>query len=381
MAKRIADRRFKREKKNRITKTEEYLINSKYIGDEPTYTGEVLTDAQLTKAYNWYNYMCRASDARDYIVEYMERIGKKKVARLVKSIPDGQTPTTAGWLCRILLRGGKITDRSKEFLLDRVTRAIERNQHAAADEKSDDKPPRQPTDVQAAVRERARDIIGQIEHMIDLGQEFSLYEFMQRGPIPAIYSSYIASYYQKMVDELTEVLTGQDTDLKYAYRNYSKPKVKKMLEFYTQLVDEADQYAQNAARVRKANRKPKTISVEKMISRLKFKNNDQEYKLVSIDPQQILAAQELWTFNTKNRMLTVYRAQDQGGLGVKTVRITGYNESTSISKRLRKPESVLQSVLSGGKPTLRTVMDNITTKPGGFSSRITTDTILLRVVR
>ena len=104
-------------------------------------------------------------------------------------------------------------------------------------------------------------------------------------------------------------------------------------------------------------------------------------RLVSIDPQQILAAQELWTFNTKNRMLTVYRAQDQGGLGVKTVRITGYNESTSISKRLRKPESVLQSVLSGGKPTLRTVMDNITTKPGGFSSRITTDTILLRVVR
>jgi len=380
MAKRIADRRFKRDKVKRITKTEEYLINSKYIGDEPTYTGETLTDAQLSRAYNWYNYMCRISDAREYIVEYMEHIGKKNLARQIKSVSDGQIPTTAGWLCRIMLRGGKITDRSKEFLIDRVTRAIDHTEETVTEEKAE-KLQRSSVDAQAAVRARARDIIGQIESMIDKGIEFSLYEFMQKNTIPPIYSSYISSYYERLVAEFEEVQTTDDADLKHAYRNYTKRQLQKELDFYRRIVDEADKFASNAVLVRKANRKPKTVSIEKVIKHLKFKKNDQKYKLVSVEPQSILAAQELWTFNTKTRLLTVYRAQDQGGLGVKTVRITGFSENTSAAKRLRKPEDFLPKVLSGGKVTLKNLMDEIKTKPGLVNGRITQDTILLKVVK
>lgn len=379
MAKRIADRRFKREKKSRVTRAEEYLINTKYLGDEPKYTGEELSDLELTKSYNWYSYMCRASDARDYIVDYMTHIGKKNVARLAKQIPDGQVPVTAGWLCRILMRGGKIPERSKQFLLDRVSRAIEKSKQEEI--KEIQKPVRQTVDVQASVRERARDIIGDIESMIDNAVPFDMYEYMQKKSLPAVYSSYISSYYQKMVEEILEVQLGEDADLKFAYRRYSKQRLAKMLTFYTALVEGAEKYGENAKRVRKANRKPKTVSVEKMIRHLKFQKNDQEYKLVSVDPQQILAAQELWTFNTKTRMLTVYRAQDQSGLGIKTVSITGFNESTSISKRLRKPEEVLQKVLSGGKVVLREIMDSITTKPAPVRGRLTAETILLKVVR
>mgnify|MGYP003346906243 CR=1 FL=1 len=191
----------------------------------------------------------------------------------------------------------------------------------------------------------------------------------------------IAEYYSKMVSELGEVLTGTDPDLKEGYRNYTKPQVRKLFEFYTKIVSDAEQYSANAKKARKINRKPRVVSVEKVVKNLKFKKTDQEYKLISIEPAQIMAAQELWTFNTRNRMLTVYRAQDAGGLGVKNVKITGYSESTSTSKRLRKPEEVLQKVLTGGKPTLRTLMDEIKTKPVGFSSRIVADTILLRVIK
>ena len=185
----------------------------------------------------------------------------------------------------------------------------------------------------------------------------------------------------EMCRTLGEVLTGTDPDLKEGYRNYTKPQVRKLLEFYTKIVSDAEQYSANAKKARKINRKPRVVSVEKVVKNLKFKKTDQEYKLISIEPAQIMAAQELWTFNTRNRMLTVYRAQDAGGLGVKNVKITGYSESTSTSKRLRKPEEVLQKVLTGGKPTLRTLMDEIKTKPVGFSSRIVADTILLRVIK
>ena len=381
MAKRtVRDRRFKREKKPRISRTEEYVINVKYLGEEPKYIGEVLTDAQLSKAYNWYNYMCTPADARQYIVEYMEDIGKKNVARLVRGIPDSRVPMTAGWLCRVMSRGGKITDRSKEFLLDRVDRAIERSRSQEVDE-TQGKVKRQAVDVKAATRDRARDIIGNIEAIIDRGEELSLYEYMQKGNIPPIYAVYIAEYYSKMVTELQEVLEGNDPDLREGYRNYLKPQVRKLLEFYTQVVSDANMYGDNAKKARKINRRPRVVSIEKVIKNLKFKKTDQDYKLISIEPSQIMAAQELWTFNTKNRILTVYRAQDAGGLGVKNVRITGYSESSSLCKKLRKPEDVLQRVLTGGKPMLRGLMDEIKTKPSGFSDRVSADTILMRVVK
>jgi hypothetical protein len=378
----ITDRKFKREKKKkRVTRTEEYLINIRYLGDEPVYFGEVLTDLQLTSAYNWYNYMCTAADAREYIVEYMEKIGKQNIAKLVSSIPDGRIPSTAGWLCRILTRGGNITARSKEFLLDRVTRSIERNRLATLESQDDSKKPVKNVDIQGSIREKSRDIIGDIESMIDRREQFTMYEYMQKKNIPAVYSDYITQYYSKMVSELEEVISGLDPDLKEGYRHLTKAQVKRELEFYRGIVDGAQQYGENSKRIRKANKKPRTISVEKIIKNLKYQKNDQEFKLVSIDPQNILAAQELWTFNTRNRTLTVYRASDAGGLGVKSVKITGFNESTSISKKLRKPEDVLQKVLTGGKPTLRTLMDEITTKPSGFSSRVSAETILMRVVK
>ena len=239
MAKRmIRDRKFKREKKSRVSRTEEYMVNLKYLGDEPRYNGETLTDLQLSTAYTWYSYMCSASDARGYIIEYMENIGKNKVAKLVKNIPDNRVPVTAGWLCRIMSRGGKITERSKDFLLDRVARAIERSQNQELDE-TQVKAKRQVVDVQAATRERSRDIIGGIEALIDSGEEFTLYEHMQRQNIPPVYAGYIAEYYSKMVSELGEVLTGTDPDLKEGYRNYTKPQVRKLLEFYTKIVSDA----------------------------------------------------------------------------------------------------------------------------------------------
>lgn len=379
MAKRIADRRFKREKKTRVSRTEEYLINTKYLGEEPTYTGEVLTDAELTRAYNWYSYMCKASDARDYIVDYFLHIGKKNIARLAANIPDGRVPVTAGWICRILRNGGKVTERTKEFLLSRVQTAIGRVQESAAEEA--EKPARQPVDVQASIRDRARDIIGNIEEMIDRKELLDMYEYLQKNNIPPMYADYIAQYYQKMVRELEQVQRGDDEDLNFAYRAYTKRRVEMLLMYYRGLVAGALKFQDNAKRTRKANRKPRTVSVEKMIKHLKFQKNDQEYKLVSIDPQQILAAQELWTFNTKTRMLTVYRAQDASGLGIKTVSVTGFNESTSGSKRLRKPEQVLPKVLSGGKVVLREIMEHLTTTRVPAKGRITNETILLKVVK
>ena len=55
-----------KQKEVRKTKTENYLINLKYLGDEPSFVGEV-TSSQYGKALTWYTYMCTTSDAREYL--------------------------------------------------------------------------------------------------------------------------------------------------------------------------------------------------------------------------------------------------------------------------------------------------------------------------
>lgn len=373
------DRKFKRNKKPRTTRTEEYIINSKYLGAEPVPPLEELTDSQLGKMYNWYAYMHTPADAREYAVDYLNSIGQKKFADAVSRVSDTSFPTTAGWICRIMHRGGKVPSRTKEFMIDRLNVAMGRVVEKIKEEVK--KPPRQHVDVQANIRERARDIIGGIELLIDQGNTFSVYEYLQKNEIPATYAPYIVSYYSKMVIELDEVLTEPDHDLKEAYKNFDRSQIKEMLEFFLRLIEEAERYGSNAKKVRKIDRKPKTVSIEKLLKRFKFKKNDQEYKLVSINPQEIMSASELWTFNTKYKSLTVYRAQDLGGLGIKTVNITGYNASTSSTKKLRKPEETLKRVLEGSKASLKKLMDDLKTKPGRLNGRISTDTILLRVIK
>jgi hypothetical protein len=77
----------------------------------------------------------------------------------------------------------------------------------------------------------------------------------------------------------------------------------------------------------------------------------------------------------------VYNAVGNSGLSVRGTTLTGFDAETSITKKLRKPESVIKPLLEGGKIYLRKVMDNITTTEQKATGRINTDTILLRVVK
>ena len=61
------------------------------------------------------------------------------------------------------------------------------------------------------------------------------------------------------------------------------------------------------------------------------------------------------------------------------VSLQNFEESTSISKRLRKPEVTLKDVLGGGKIILRKLMGDLSTKESLATGRINEDTIIVRV--
>jgi hypothetical protein len=66
---------------------------------------------------------------------------------------------------------------------------------------------------------------------------------------------------------------------------------------------------------------------------------------------------------------------------VKGSSIIGYDENTSITKKLRKPEQTLTILQVGSKVVLRKLMDNIKCKPKAANGRLNTEVILLRAIK
>jgi hypothetical protein len=134
------------------------------------------------------------------------------------------------------------------------------------------------------------------------------------------------------------------------------------------------------AKVNKKPRVKKAVPADKIVSKLKYARTNEQMKLVSINPVDIVGAQELWVYNIKSRKIGRYVAEDMGGaLSVRGTSITGYNELKSVQKTLRKPLEQLNDFKSAGKIQLRKFLDDIKAVDIKLNGRISEDVILLKI--
>jgi hypothetical protein len=361
----------KKPKKVRVNRSESYLINRKYMGDEPEFLG-AMTEGEMAIAYNWYNAMADKSDIKEYTETWLKNQGRLAELKRFKAVPDEWVNHTCGAIARMISRGYDVPAHSKKFLEETFAYTLTK-----AKIQSESNIPKQ--SIQERMRDKQHDIIGDIEELIDSEQPFSLYDWLKAKEIPAAYCPAIVSYYAPWLEELIEVLEGSDPQLKEAYSHMTKTMVKNRVVFFSNLIEDAERYG-NVTKKTRTPRKPRTISVEKKLKNLKFQKEDNNYKIASINPEKIIGAQELWTFNTKYKIVTVFRAIDRGGLQIKGTSITNYNETASLSKGTgRKPEIVLDKLQKSGKIVLRKLMEELSTdKP--LQVRINENTVLMKVL-
>lgn len=362
----------------RTTKSEQYIINKKYLGDEPVFTKK-LSQTDLINALNWYGYMCSTDDAREYIMDYIKATGNPNDAKRIKSIPDLYVNLTLAWICRLLQRNCQLPSEYSGHVEQRIRQLLDL--FPQSKEEIDDDTPK--VSVQDRMREKAHDILGEVEGLIDdhmeNSQDFSFYSWLTENNIPSVYIGRIISKLTPVLTELLEAAKGKDEQLKEGYRHLNKKELKALITFYEGMISDADRYANNAKKTR-SPRKPRTVSTEKKIKNLKWQKEDATYKIASILPEKIIGSQELWTFNTKYKTITVLRSQDRGGLQVKGTSITNFDPQNSYTRGTgRKTEDTVRRVLDGGKIVLRKIMDELKTEKA-LAYRINENTILLRVV-
>lgn len=188
----------------------------------------------------------------------------------------------------------------------------------------------------------------------------------------------------KKMDEQSADLWMQ---LKEGYSHLNKADIKQFRIAIGELMTALDFVIDQAKATRKP-RKPKVYSADKLVTKLKYLKVDPKYKLTSINPADIITANELWVFNVKTRKIGKYVAKNidptgtgrpGSGLSVKGTTILDFDEAQSIQKTLRKPEEQLKEFKESGKVKLRKFLEEIKTTDTKLNGRCNTDTVLLKV--
>ena len=368
--------------------------DEKYTGSEPKWDSErartmddATFDNHLRKSFYYYNYYFTQKDTKKYVVEWMKNSHEftKEEIRSFERSPDRSVPMTVHSLIMAHRAGMPLRERHIAFIDTEIERAISRSDANLVEEVEIKEQPKTtiPT-IQDRLNEKTAEIIGELEGHYDefiknANYNFSPYNFLVANNVPQSQLSKYESLFQSRFSELARAHEKIDEQLTEAYGHYKVADYKRIMGFIDQILNDIIQY-RGVKKATKKVRAPKSISKEKLVSKLKYAQEDKSMRLVSINPADIVGAQELWVYNTKTRKLGRYVADSlQGPLTVKGTSIVGYDEAKSLTKTLRKPEEKLKEFARASKVELRKFLDNIKATETRLNGRINVETILLRV--
>jgi len=347
--------------------------------------------SKLLRAFHWYGMNCDIKDARKYLVEFgkKQHLDKRYIAG-IQALDNDEVPKTIAWCARLLVHGATLSAGHAAAVEDRLTKlkatidgkdvvakaAASSKTAAAAPVKS----------VQDFMREKVQSMLGDFEGELDnyiygkgkWTSDKEFYNYLRGKELPQAYIPFIVAWCDEKIKEFGTVLITKDVELKDGYGNFTKKQIGELVKWLAAIKNQAVDYG-TFKKVNRAPRKRKAKPASVQVAKMKYKQSDDAFKVKSVAAPDIIGADQLWTFNTKTRVLAVYRATGSQGLGVKGTKIINFDTELSKQKRLRKPEQVLTKVAEGGKVSLRKLLDDVKAVEYTPNGRVNADTILLRV--
>jgi hypothetical protein len=330
-------------------------------------------------ALNWYNAMVDDAKQKKYLIEYAE----EHFPHLVDALKRGNEHSfhAYGAFARCIMRGAKAPKANLEKLRVKIEAIA-----ASVDTVTQSVISSGPTAPKVVERDpRLAQLIGVVDANLDDFGFSSKKSFPEESMADALLKAgatngqrqKVHEHFSRRILEYFQALNGVKEIVEY-YGGVPKKQLKKV---YDWLTGKPSEDLVKAVRKTRKPRKTKAKSPATILKRFSFKASDDKLKIQSIDPEDILGAEQLWVFNTKTRKLGVFRAKDEKGLGVSRKSIDNYDEETSICKKIRKPETVVPGVKTAGKVALRHLLEEIRAVESPMRSRISDDVLLVRVVK
>ncbi len=188
-------------------------IISAMKGDEPVVTIENYT-VELNKALSWYTEHSDDKKRRKYAIEYFAKLGKKNEVLAINKATDFEIRQVA-IICRLLSRQQHITDTHLSWLDKSVKELLYKYKIVKTEAK---KPTAVVISIQDRIEETAKKYAAEIDNEIDLfvvnkSSEFNTKNFLLANSISAPVAKRIGEFYIPTLNEINEVLAGDDEQL------------------------------------------------------------------------------------------------------------------------------------------------------------------------
>jgi len=367
--------------------------DEKYTGGEPDWDASdiELSDAdfdhKLRKSFYYYNYYYSQKDARKNVIEWLRLQTKRYTKEQIRAFErsgDRSIPMTACCIVMAHIRANMpLKPRHIEFLDECILKAIDGADPEVVEVVEEKVVVKAPT-IQDRLNEKTSEIIGELEGHYDeatlnVKSTFKPYDYLVSNNVVQSQLGKYEAVYNARKAELEAAMAKKDADLKEGYSHYKAADFKRMINWIDNLIAAIEQY-RGVKKATKKARVKKAPSKEKVIAKLKYAKTHAELKIVSINPAEIVGAQELWIYNTKYRKLGKYVAEAYKTLSVKGTSIINFDESKSVCKTLRKPEEQLREFAKAGKVQLRKFLDDIKSTESKLNGRMNAEIVLLKVV-
>ena len=162
------------------------------------------------------------------------------------------------------------------------------------------------------------------------------------------------------------------------YSHVKKPELNRRIKVCQNILADLDKI-KSATKANRSIRIKKPKSADKQVSKMKFKKEDSNYKMVSINPVLIVGAMRVFSFNVKSKRLTELVCKHSTGFQVSGSTIKNFDPEQSKNTVLRKPEEFLPIVQNKPITKIKKAWEGLTTKNYTANGRINADTILIRV--
>ena len=313
------------------------FADEKYTGSEPVWDTEralKMTQSEfdhfLRKSFFYYNYFYAQKDLKKHAVKWMQdnKYPKADVSAFIRS-PDRAVPMTAYSLLMASLQGMPFREKELVYWKQQIADAINSADAEPAETATGAKPAepvvvvKTPT-IQDRLNEKTSEHLAYFEGLYDEviaggTVDPKAYDYLVANTVPQSQIKKFEDLFMRRKTELGEALGKADEQVVEAYKHYKAADFKRHHAFIQSILDALDQY-RNVKKATKKARVKRAPNKEKVVSKLKYMKEEKTLKLVSINPVDIIGAQELWTYNTKTRKLYKYIADSlHGPLGIRVL--------------------------------------------------------------
>lgn len=213
-----------------------------------------------------------------------------------------------------------------------------------------------------------------IENKVEV---IDLYSLFKKHDLKPAAVPMVRKRIQGWLDDYFGAYNKKDEQLVEGFEHVKRTELKRRVKACEDMIADLDRIVQAG----KATRKPrvkKPQAADKQVAQLKYKKEDADLKVVSINPTTIINAVRLIVLNVKYRTVTEYITDRREGFTIKGTTLQGFDAEQSRTKTIRKPDEFLPICQKTVRQFNKAFVE-LTTKESKPNGRINAECILLKV--